>query len=251
MHKYLLRLAVVSVVFSLLLGGCGPTKRPVDMGESHYKMAQASISTRDYTTALKHMLEAVRLKPNNPDYHRTLGEVYMYKKAWEQAEQHLQKALELRPGDPEVQHTLGALYFSMQRWDESAAMFRKAADNLLFHYPVLSLLGMGKAYVKGGHNTKAVLAFQEALERDPGNLRALWDLGDLYYIMHKYALAEKCLSKFLQIAPENRNVRLRLGETYLQLEQNDKAAREFREVANKEDQSDLGLKARAYLDLLQ
>ena len=248
----MVRHIVVSTLLVILLicAGCSSSGPPIDMGESHYKMAQASMATKDYTTALQHMLVAVKLKPGNTDYHSTLAVIYLNKKAYPEAEKEFKRALQLRPGDPTIQHNLAALYYDMQRWDDAAVLFRLAADNLLFHHPIRALNGLGAAYTKGGHEMKAVMAYKEALARDRNNLLALYRLGQLYYTMHKYELAAKRFNDMLVIVPDNTDVHMSLGKTYMQMEKNELAAKEFREVANREDQNERGRQAREYLQLL-
>ncbi|MDY0189294.1 MAG: tetratricopeptide repeat protein [Desulfuromonas sp.] len=234
----------------LLIGGCSTNKPHIDMAQSHYKMAQSNMATKDYTSALHEMLQAVQLEPNNPDYQATLAMVYFEKQAYPQSEQHYKKALQLRPNDPIVENNLAALYMNMQRWDEAAALFRKVADNLLFRYKTRALIGMGVALSHGGKSMQAVLAYNEVLQDFPDNITALFLLGQTYYDMGKYALAQQRLSNIIKLRPEHSNARLLLGQCYMQLGQLDAAAGAFREVANREDGSELAAQAREYLQVV-
>ncbi|MBW2185516.1 MAG: tetratricopeptide repeat protein [Deltaproteobacteria bacterium] len=248
MLKRSLYLAMIVVVLSV--ASCAPKAKPVDLGLSHYKMAQSYMAAKDYTAALDEMLQAVNYKPNDAEYQATLAMVYFEKKAFVLSETHYKKSLQLRPGDPTVQNNLAALYLSMQRWDDAASLFRHVADNLLFRYQSRALIGLGVANFHGGHHMKAVLAFKEVLDGDPSNTSALYLLSKSYYSMAKYDLARQYLERTLLLVPDNIDVHFLLGEALLQLEKNDAAAMEFREVANRADRTEKGQKAREYLQLL-
>lgn len=248
MLKCSLYLSMIVVVLSVI--SCAPKAKPVDLGLSHYKMAQSYIAAKDYTDALDEMLQAVQYKPNDPDYHATLAMVYFEKKAFVLSETHYEKSLQLRPNDPTVQHNFASLYLSMQRWDDAAQLFRHVADNLLFRYKTRALIGLGVANYHGGHRMKAVMAFKEAIDVDSTNSNALFLLSKTYYSMGKYDLTRQYLERTLLLFPDNIDVHFLLGEALLQLEENDAAAIEFREVANRADQTEQGKKAREYLQLL-
>lgn len=248
MPKCSLYFAIFVVV--LCVASCAPKAKPIDLGQSHYKMAQSYMAQKDYTDALDEMLQAVKYKPNSAEYHATLAMVYFEKKAYALSEKHYKRSLQLQPNDPTVQNNLAALYLSMQMWDEAAELFRQVADNLLFRYQTHALLGLGVANFHGGHPVKAVVAFKEVLDIDPSNTNGLFLLSKTYYSMAKYDLARQSLERTLVLVPDNVDVRFLLGETLLQLEQHDAAATQFREVANRADQTEKGQKAREYLQLL-
>ncbi len=240
----------ILLLVALLVGGCSLGKPQIDMAQSHYKMAQSNMVTKDYTSALNEMLQAVQIKPDNPDYQATLAMVYFEKQAYPLAEQHYKKSLQLRPNDPIVENNLAALYMNMQRWDEAALLFRKVADNLLFRYKTRALIGLGVSLSHGGKNMQAVLAYNEVLQNFPDNTTALFLLGQIYYAMGTYDLAQQRLGKVLKLMPDNSNARLLLGQCYMQLGQLEAAAGEFREVANREDGSELATTAREYLQVV-
>ena len=248
MYRRLIYMVAALVV--LVSAGCTSGRPPVNMAKSHYKMAQSYVAMQDYTNALREMLQAIKIKPNEPDYQATIAMVYFEKKAYALAEQHYKQSLQLRPDDPTTQNNLAALYLTLQRWDEAAGLFRTVADNLLFRYHARALLGLGVANYHGDHFRKAVLAFNEVLDTNPANTSALFLLGKTYYSMGKFDLARQRLEEVMEIIPDNNKVRFLLGQTYMQLDERDAAAEVFREVANRADGTEQGAKAREYLQLL-
>jgi tetratricopeptide (TPR) repeat protein len=69
---------------------------------------------------------------------------------------------------------------------------------------------------------------REALAANPKDLKALINLGNLYYDNNKYQLAIDRYSQALEIDPNDTNVRTDMGSCYWSLGQADQAIREFR-----------------------
>ena len=76
-------------------------------------------------------------------------------------------------------------------------------------------------------------------------------MAKTYMAMNKYELASKRLEDALQISPGFNAARMMLGESYMHLGQTELAAEMFREVANREDRTARGTRAREYLQLLE
>jgi Tfp pilus assembly protein PilF len=183
--------------------------------------------------------------------HNLLAQAYQRKSAYTQAETHYLKALKLKPEDPYIYNNLGALYLDMQRWNDAASYFRKAADDLVFQYPVRALAGLGVAYHRAGEYPRAVMAYKEAMKQFPGNLSVMYLLSQSYTKMHKYHLAEEVLEQALKIDPLDNIIRFEYAKSLLEQDKNAQALEQFREIANREDKSQLGKEARDYVQMLE
>ncbi|MDY0211494.1 MAG: tetratricopeptide repeat protein [Desulfuromonadaceae bacterium] len=247
----MLRTACLLLVVCTLSGcaAAGPSKN--DMAKSHYQMGQSYMATQDYSSALKELLEGVKLQPDNPEMHYLLAQAYQRKSAYVQAETHYLRALKLKSEDPYIYNNLGALYLDMQRWDDAANYFRKAADDLVFQYPVRALTGLGIAHHRAGEYTRAVMAYKEALKRFPNNLSVMYLLAQSYVKLHKYPLAEEILEEALNIDPLDNVIRFEYARTLLEQDKRTLAREQFLEIANREDKTQLGKEARDYVELLK
>ena len=247
-----MRLFAMSVfLLVLLVGGCTPKITTKDKALSHFKMGQSYLANKNYTQALDELLKAEKLSPRDASIQSHLAEAYFGKRAFALSETHYKKSLELNPGDPNVENNLAALYLAMQRWEDAAMLFRKVADNLLFSHRVRALVGMGIAYQRNGDYIKSILSFDEALKASPNSPSIMTLEAQSYMLMGKHDLARKRLVRVVGMMPENSNARMMLGECLLYLDDNDAAAEQFREVANREDGTARGNKAREYLSMLQ
>jgi tetratricopeptide (TPR) repeat protein len=125
------------------------------------------------------------------------------------------------------------------------------ADNLLFPYPVRALTGLGVALSRGGEPVQAVMAFQKALRLFPGNPTVLYLLGETYFDMGKHDLACDALAQALRLEENDNGIRFLYGESLVKLERYDEALEQFREIANREDDTALGRQARDLVRLLE
>ncbi|MCA1796072.1 MAG: tetratricopeptide repeat protein [Geobacteraceae bacterium] len=247
----MLRMISILVVICCVYGCAATGPSEDDMAKSHYQLAQSYMAMRDYTSALQELLDGVQMQPRNPDMHNLIAQAYQHKAAFEKAEIHYLQALELKPGDPYIQNNLAALYLDMQRWNDAATYFRKAADNLVFKYPVRALTGLGVAHHRAGEYTRAVMAYKEALKQFPDNMTVLSLLGQSYAKMGKFSLAQEVFEHALDIDPLDNALRFEYAQTLLKQDENSKAREEFREIANREDKTRLGKEARDYLKMLE
>ncbi|MCX8118618.1 MAG: tetratricopeptide repeat protein [Desulfobacterota bacterium] len=76
-----------------------------------------------------------------------------------------------------------------------------------------------------------IKALQNLLEKDPKNLEALEELGNLYFDTGQPREAIDAYSRYLAIQPDNPNVRTDMGIMYRALGDFDRAISEFRRAA--------------------
>ncbi len=76
-----------------------------------------------------------------------------------------------------------------------------------------------------------IAQLEEALRRDPENLRILVSLGNGYFDMNQYNKAIETYQKALKIDPKNADVRTDMGIMYRNSRDYDAAIREFRQAA--------------------
>jgi cytochrome c-type biogenesis protein CcmH/NrfG len=74
--------------------------------ESEFQQASAKSETPD---KLFHLRRALRLCPDEPRFHSSLGDVYKILGRQSDAQFEYQEALKLSPGNPDVKEKLGAL----------------------------------------------------------------------------------------------------------------------------------------------
>ncbi len=76
-----------------------------------------------------------------------------------------------------------------------------------------------------------IQTLKEMVKRDPKNLAAWVELGNLYFDSHQPKEAIEAYSQYLTVKPDNPDVRTDMGIMYRKLGQFDRAIEEFRKAA--------------------
>lgn len=53
-----------------------------------------------------------------------------------------------------------------------------------------------------GHHMEAIRLYQEAVEQDPKNIQAWWDMGNIYCKLNQKNPAIRCFDKVLELRPD-------------------------------------------------
>gem|GEM_PF-6820495 len=100
----------------------------------------------------------------------------------------LQRAMaERNPNDPEILNDLGNLYSLTRAWPEAEAAYR--ASIALDPHRVATHYNLALALQEAEQTAEAALAMEAAVDLDPTNPRALYQLGNIYLQRDERALA--------------------------------------------------------------
>ncbi len=245
------RYLLLGAMFLCLLVACSSPKKQTDAAEVHYILGISYLKEQDPTRALKQFLLAAEKNPRRADIQGALAQSYHLKKAYEDAERHYLRAIDLSNNDPQYQNNLAALYLDMKRWDDAIAYFRKAASNLLFNDSEVAFTGVGFAYFQKGEFLDAVIAYKEALARNPRFAQAHFRLGEAYYALEKTHLAIDAFRQALSQAPNFSLAHYKLGLSYMKERQTEKARASFEKVVDLDPDSEWAGLSRDYLQLLK
>ena len=78
----------------------GETKATVDYAERHAGRAQEYLQKGSHSLAIQEMRDALKLQPNNSDYHSLMGQAYLLQKLPGMAKVHFRQALKLDSRHP-------------------------------------------------------------------------------------------------------------------------------------------------------
>jgi len=79
--------------------------------------------------------------------------------------------------------------------------------------------------------TSKIQTLKEIVTKDPKNLPAWVELGNLYFDSHQPKEAIEAYSQYLKVKPDNPDVRTDMGIMYRELRQFDRAIEEFKKAA--------------------
>lgn len=205
--------------------------------EDRRNVAAAYIGQKNFTEALRELLEAQKLYADDPYLQSDLGFVYIQKEKFDLAIRHFKKALELKPDFSSAKNNLGVAYLKNENWDAAILCFKELTQNLLYTTPQNPLANLGLAYYHKGdysqaeaYYRRALKLYVEGLNKDGTYVRALHGLGLTYIAMGRGPEAVVTLEKAAEFAPRIPELFLGLGQAYTLVQDYDKALRAYNKV---------------------
>ena len=112
--------------------------------------------------AQKHLSEAMKLAPGNPEVLYVQGMVYMKRREWAQAQPVLEKSNQIDPNQPRVLAALGMSLSNQKKYEEAKKVLLKAVeDKANRHIEIYDHLG--DVYMALNEKDKAVKAWQKGI----------------------------------------------------------------------------------------
>ena len=248
MRSQILFKIIAGVMMLGVCWGCGAGKGPspeIQRAEAARNLGEAYIAEGNYTRALRELLKAEKMNPEDPYLHNDLGLTYMGKNRPEKAVAHFKKALELKPDYSPARNNLGSAYIALERWDKAIACFKEVNDDLLYMTPQYPLSNLGYVYFRKGEYRKAEQYYLEALNLKNDFARALHGLGQVYIATGDYEKAIKRLKKATEKAPQAVEIYMDLARAYTKNHYYNKAVQIYKKAADIAGDTALGEKAEA------
>ncbi|PIE70506.1 MAG: hypothetical protein CSA22_07325 [Deltaproteobacteria bacterium] len=204
------------IIMASFFSGCTNVKKKKSKKiDATLNLAEAYMSQRNYTAALKELLKALDLAPDNAMVHHYLGDVYIAKKRYDLSVQHYQKAVKLKPDFIPAINSLGVAYIKMENWDLAIDVFEQISGNLLYATPHYPLGNLGWAYYNKRDYESAEYYYLMALDKSPDFIVALRGLGRTYQKMNRISEAIDVYKKAIKKDAESPILRMELGDLYL------------------------------------
>ncbi len=186
-------------------------------------LGEAYLSEGNYTGALKELLKAEKLNPDDPLLHNDLGLVYMAKDKFNRAVGHFEKAIELKPDYSLAKNNLGSAYMIRKEWDKAIPILEDVTGDMLYATPHFPLTNLGWAYFNKGDYAKARRYLKKALKLKPEFFLARLHMGQTHLATGRLHQALTLFEKLAEERPQNPALLLALGKAYRMLGDYDSA----------------------------
>ncbi|RJQ68975.1 MAG: tetratricopeptide repeat protein [Desulfobacteraceae bacterium] len=230
--KSIINIALIMMVISTTAWSCGgqQAQRDEQRAAATREIGEAYMHQGDYTAALRELLDAEKLNPEDPFVHNDLGLCYMAKKRMTDAIAHFQKSVALRPSYTPARNNLGAALMAVEEWDAAINTFKEITKDVLYATPQYPLSNLGFAYYKKGEYVTALDYYKEALKIQPDLINALLGAGRTHLALNQGRPALRYLEQAVQMAPRNPDIHFHLAEAYLLTGQNAQARASYESV---------------------
>ncbi|WP_124330832.1 tetratricopeptide repeat protein [Desulfonema ishimotonii] len=213
-RKTLLKIFIAGLL--LCLCSCSGQSKEVRkrQGEASRDVGEAYMHAGNYTGALRELLKAEELTPDDIYIQNDLGLTYMAKERTDLAIRHFKKALDKNPGFTAARNNLGTAHMANSDWDAAITTFKKVLEDLLYPTPHFPHSNLGWAYYNKKQYDLAARHYSEALESQPRFVIAMRGLGRTYVAMKKIPDAVGMFKKAIGISPRFAPLYLDLAKAY-------------------------------------
>lgn len=207
--------ALVFVPLAIWLGGCAskppatpepqvqappavaavqsPPATPRQRAELHTELAAGYYERGQMDIALEELRESEQIDSSYPRIYNVYGLVYSMLGETTKAEASFQRALAMAPNDSDIRHNWGWYLCTHGRPAESIAEFELAIRNPLYKTPEIALINAGKCSTAAGNSDAANTYFRRALQIQPANPVAAYNLALLEYKGERLAEARSLM----------------------------------------------------------
>ena len=244
---------LVLMLAIVMITGCAGQSVQEDMrlAESKRNIGEAYMRQGDYTSALRELLAAEKMNPEDAFTQHDLGLCYREKNLMADALAHLNKAVKLKPGYTPARNSLGRVYLEIGAVDKAIAIFKEISKDALYATPHYPLANLGLAYFKKGDYATALQYYHKALKLEPNFVFALHGIGRTYLAMNKGRLALAYLEKALQLAPKVAEIHYDYAEANMLVGHVAQAKISYENAIDMAPpESDIAVKARKRLEML-
>lgn len=188
---------IVILLFALSMASCA-TKHSSDKVETaalHLEIANEHLKKENYPLALKELLIAEELNPENPVVQANLGLVYFMRDRFELAEKHYKKSISLRPDYTDAKNNLGRVYIEIGQYKQAESLLKDVLTDLTYIDFSKAYANYGVLEFKRKNYKNAITYFKKSLERDRENCYSQVYLGRSYLELKDTAYAVIQLDK--------------------------------------------------------
>lgn len=206
---------ISSVLFLVCFLSCaGNSELKKKQAEAIRNLGEAYMEKENYTLALRELLKAEKIYPKDPYLQNDLGLAYQAKRKTDLAIDHFKKALTLKPDYVDAKNNLGAAFLYKKDWNAAIKLFHEVAEDLIYVTPHYPLSNLGSAYYHKKEYDLSEKYYLEALDIKPDYSIALHGLGRTYLAMGRITKAVTAFENAVNSSPQVPEFHFALARAY-------------------------------------
>ncbi len=184
------------MVIMFFLQGCstfsgGTSENKNEKAEIYYGRGTGDLVGKDYTAALKNLLSAYELDPDNSNYANNLGMAYFFKGQTNLALDMLQKSLDLDKNNSDARLNLASIYLSQNKLEEAEKEYLKVSEDLIYAFQFRVFYNLGLLKLKMGEHDLAKTYFEKSIQDNKSYCPSHYQLGLIHYSVKNWYKAYK------------------------------------------------------------
>lgn len=141
-----------------------------------------SLIDKQYTEALKNLLEANKLDPENSEILNNLGMAYYFKGERDLAVKHLTRSLELNEKNSDARINLASIYFKDNNFAAAEKTYKQVLKDLTYDKQARTYYNLGMLEIQGRRDLVAAENyFKKSIKEDDNYCPSYYQLGLIQY----------------------------------------------------------------------
>ena len=197
--------------------------------DPYNNLAVAYAATKNLDLAIETLRESLRMSPYYPEAYNNIASFLLEKNDYVQAKKALDMAIQLRPTYGKAHFNLGRMYYNQGEHEKSWEHFKKCCMQAdLDNETGFSAYGKMSLVVKKYDD--AIIGCTKALECNPNNMEAIFNLANAYFFTKQYEKAAHMYERVTKQNSSDARIWYNLGETYFMLDRAQEALHCFEKI---------------------
>lgn len=161
----------------------------------HYNHGTSSLVQKQYTEALRSLMEANSLKPDDTKILNNLGMAYYFKDSKDRAKSYIKRAIEVDPKNTDARLNLATIYMGEKNYSAAERGFLAILKDLTYRNQANTYFNLGKLNLAQNKTRSAINYFNKSLKENENYCPASFQLGLIDYKLRKYKQAYEQFKK--------------------------------------------------------
>jgi type IV pilus assembly protein PilF len=183
-----------ALIGTLIISSCSSSRNNLKIKQAnlYFGAGTQSLISKDYTEALKNLLEANKLDPKNPEIINNLAMAYYFKGEKDLAIEHLNQCLKIDSSNSDARMNLGSIYFKDGLFKEAEALYKFVLKDLTYERQARTLYNLGILEMEAKQNSVAAENyFKKSIKEDDNYCPSYFQLGLIQYKRKQFQTALK------------------------------------------------------------
>jgi type IV pilus assembly protein PilF len=167
-----------------LMTACSSRQKDLQsrQAELYFGAGTQSLMQKQYTEALKNLMKANELDPNNSEILNNLGMAYYFKSETELAIRTLNRSLEINPKNSDAKVNLASIYFHDGKMREAEKLYKEVTEDLTYDKQARTYYNLGVLELMSKKNhVAAENYFKKSVKEDENYCPSYYQLGLIQY----------------------------------------------------------------------
>ena len=190
---------IIVLLFFILLQSCATQSSSPDqakLSQQQLRQALGYFKSQKLPKAQLSINNSLKSNPENPQAHHVAGLIYQRLGLSGQARDHFEQAIKLAPSDAVVRNNFGNFLCSRGNFNAADENFSFAATQAGNPKPEIAYTNAGLCALRAKNSEKAKHYFEQAMQTNPGQTTALYQLARLHLDANKPLVANTLLEQY-------------------------------------------------------